>query len=99
MACKVLRCSLGNGVFAYWLDICLSYHPAVSTDRRPFTFSAFLTMSNVTVKLKTNHARKLAADAKKRQKGTEELLGVILEDFFRGWRSDKRWLFYQQYGK
>lgn len=56
-----------------------------------------MTMLKVTVKLKRSHAKKLAADSKRVKKGTGELLDCILSDFFRGWRSDKRWLFYQQF--
>ena len=58
-----------------------------------------MTMLKVTVTLKPNHAKKLAADAKRIKKGSDEVLAIILGDFFKGWTSDKRWLFYQQYDK
>ena len=49
------------------------------------------------VKVKAAHQKKLAADAKRTGRKVDDLLAAILEDFFRGWRSDKRWMFYQQF--
>jgi hypothetical protein len=49
------------------------------------------------VTLKPTHAKKLTADSRRTKKGADELLALILGDFFRGWRSDKRWIFYQQF--
>ncbi len=51
------------------------------------------------VNLKPHHAKKLTADSKRTKKCADELLALILGDFFRGWRADKRWIFYQQYDK
>lgn len=53
-------------------------------------------MLKVKVKLKTKHAAELEKDSKRTGRSVDALLAAILEDFLRGWRSDKRWIFYQQ---
>jgi hypothetical protein len=54
-------------------------------------------MAMLKVKVKPQHAKKLAQDSKRTGRKVDDLLAAILDDFFRGWRSDKRWMFYQQF--
>lgn len=49
------------------------------------------------VKLKRKHIKALSADSKRTGLSVDALLDAILDDFLRGWRSDKRWMFYQQF--
>lgn len=53
-------------------------------------------MLKATVKLKLKHAKELAKDSRRTGQPVEMLIAAILEDFLRGWKSDKRWIFYQQ---
>lgn len=92
--------SLLRGGSFLFLVVCQYPFPCISTDRRALYVCAFLTMLKVNVKQK--HAKKLSEDAIVLsrfgvKKSADELLTIILEDFFRGWRSDKRWMFYQQF--
>jgi hypothetical protein len=65
------------------------------TDRRDLKKPAQMAM--LKVKVKPTHAKKLAQDSKRTGRKVDDLLAAILDDFFRGWRSDKRWMFYQQF--